>query len=107
MLIPRMAASTRRAVAVSASKRTVVYFCAMCHSINMISKSYKFRVYPTESQRNQLDVDFFAARWVYNRGLDMISSAYSERKERLSYVGVSRQLTVFKKREGCAWRRLS
>ena len=35
----------------------------------------------------------------------MISRAYSERKERLSYVDVSRQLTVFKKREGCAFLR--
>ena len=73
--------------------------------VTQISKSYKFRVYPTEAQRQQLDVDFLAARWVYNRGLDMISSAYSERKERLSYVDVSRQLTVFKKREGCAFLR--
>ena len=55
-----------------------------------ISKSYKFRVYPTESQRNQLDVDFLAARWVYNRGLDMISSAYAERKERINAVVESR-----------------
>ncbi len=73
--------------------------------VSTISKSYKFRVYPTEAQRCQLDTDFLAARWVYNRGLDMISRAYSERKERLSYVGVSRQLTAFKKREGCAFLR--
>ncbi len=73
--------------------------------VSTISKSYKFRVYPTVAQRRQLDVDFLAARWVYNRGLDMISRAYSERKERLSYVGVSRQLTAFKKRDGCAFLR--
>ena len=73
--------------------------------VSTISKAYKFRVNPTETQSAQIDRDFLAARWVYNRGLDMISRAYSERKERLSYVGVSRQLTVFKKREGCAFLR--
>ena len=73
--------------------------------VSTISKSYKFRAYPAEAQRRQLDVDFLAAHWVYNRGLGMISSAYSERKERLSYIGVSRQLTVFKKRDGCAFLR--
>lgn len=70
-----------------------------------ISKAYKFRVYPTDCQRQQLAVDFDAARWVYNRSLDLISRAYSERKERLSYVDISRQLTVFKKRDGCAFLR--
>jgi len=29
--------------------------------IAQISKTYKFRVYPTEAQRVQLDRDFFAA----------------------------------------------
>ena len=72
---------------------------------NSTSKAYRFRIYPTEAQRRQLDTDFAASRWVYNRSLAMISSAYSERKERLSYVDVSRQLTVFKKREGCAFLR--
>ena len=73
--------------------------------VTQISKAYKFRVYPSEAQRLRLESDFVAARWVYNRGLDMISRAYSERKERLSYVGVGRQLTAFKKREGCAFLR--
>lgn len=77
----------------------------MQHMIATISKSYKFRVYPTAAQVSQLGVDFQAARWVYNRGLDLISRAYSERKERLSYVDISRQLTIFKKREGCAFLR--
>lgn len=73
--------------------------------VSTISKAYKFRVYPTDSQRQQLAVDLDAARWVYNRSLDLISRAYSERKERLSYVDISRQLTVFKKREGCSFLR--
>lgn len=73
--------------------------------ITTISKSYKFRVYPTEVQCAQLDLDFFAARWAYNRSLDLISRAWTDRQERLSYVDISRQLTVFKKREGCAFLR--
>lgn len=68
-------------------------------------KAYKFRIYPTADQRQQLSVDFFAARWAYNRSLELISRAYTERKERMSYVDMSRQLTVFKKREGCAFLR--
>ena len=67
------------------------------HMVHTISKSYKFRVDPTETQRAQLERDFFAARWVYNRSLDLISRAYAERKERLSWVAVSRMLTEARK----------
>ena len=72
---------------------------------DLISKSYKFRAYPTEVQRAQRERDFFAARWVYNRSLDLISRAYTERQERITWVDVGRLLTVFKKREGGAFLR--
>jgi len=67
---------------------------------DLISKSYQFRVYPTLAQRQQLDVDFFASRWVYNRSLDLISRAYADRQERITWVDVSRLLTAFKQRPG-------
>lgn len=59
----------------------------------MITKSYKLRAYPTASQRSQFDRDFFAAHWVYNRSLDLISRAWGERNELLSWVDLSRMLT--------------
>jgi transposase len=36
----------------------------------MVDKAYRFRFYPTPSQRQQLAVDFGCARWAWNAALD-------------------------------------
>ena len=62
-------------------------------------KAYKFRFYPTAAQRHQLAVEFGNARFVWNRCLDMRSTAYKERQEKHNYVSLARQVTVWKKTE--------
>jgi putative transposase len=62
-------------------------------------RTYKLRAYPTPRQQRRLAREFGAARWVYNRGLEMISRAWRERQERITWVDVSRQLTKLKQTE--------
>ena len=39
-------------------------------------KAYKFRLYPTQTQIDQLEVEFGNARFVWNHALEMRSKAY-------------------------------
>lgn len=65
--------------------------------------AYKQRLYPTPDQEKLLAQFFGSARFVWNVGLEMISRAYSERGERLTYVDVSRQITQLKQAPEFAW----
>lgn len=62
-------------------------------------RAYKFRIYPNAAQRKQLAVEFGCARFVWNRCLDLRSTAYKERQEKHNYVSLGRQVTVWKKTE--------
>ncbi|MEW8046501.1 MAG: RNA-guided endonuclease TnpB family protein [Candidatus Thiodiazotropha sp.] len=66
-------------------------------------RAYKQRLYPSAGQTRLLAGYFGSARFVWNVGLEMISRAYSARGERLNYVDVSRQLTLFKRTPEFAW----
>lgn len=72
----------------------------LCYTFNMlVQRAYKFRFYPTASQRKKLAVEFGNARFVWNRCLDLRSKAWEERQERHNYVSLSRQVTDWKRRE--------
>lgn len=60
-------------------------------------KAYKFRIYPTAAQRKQLAVEFGCSRFVWNRCLELRSTAWKERQEKHNYVSLGRQVTVWKK----------
>ena len=62
-------------------------------------KAYKFRFTPTAAQRKQLAVEFGCARFVWNRCLDVRSTAWKERQEKQNYVSLGRQVTAWKKTE--------
>lgn len=62
-------------------------------------KAYKFRVYPTADQRQQLAIEFGNARFVWNRCLDLRSKAWEERQERNNYVSLNKQVTEWKRGE--------
>jgi putative transposase len=59
--------------------------------------AYKFRLYPTPTQKRQLAVEFGHARFVWNWALELRSKAYEERKEALNYIALSRKLTELKR----------
>lgn len=65
-------------------------------------KAYKFRFYPTATQRQQLAVEFGNARWVWNRCLDLRSKAWETDKTRHNYVSLNRQVTEWK-RSAAPW----
>jgi putative transposase len=64
--------------------------------------AYKFRLYPTPTQKRQLAVEFGHARFVWNWALELRNKAYEERKESLNYIALSKKLTQIKKNE-CPW----
>jgi len=66
-------------------------------SLAVISRSYRYRFYPTQKQVHQLAKEFGCARYVYNRALAYRSEAYKLRGERLNYVGLGKCVTDWKK----------
>ncbi|MBN2701115.1 MAG: transposase [Methylothermaceae bacterium] len=62
----------------------------------VVSKSYKFRFYPSSAQRQQLAKDFGCARFAWNYALERRTKAYQESGERLTGVDLSRELTKLK-----------
>lgn len=64
-----------------------------------IQRAYRFRFSPTAAQRRQLAVDFGCARWVWNHALARRTTAYRARKERLTGVDISREITQLKTTE--------
>lgn len=59
--------------------------------------SYKFRIYPTQEQKNLIQRTFGCCRFVYNYYLAKRSGAYNERKETINYVACSNDMTALKK----------
>lgn len=63
---------------------------------------YKYRVYPTESQKASLACAFGHSRFVYNYFLNRRSQAYRD-GEKLNYPSTSRELTSLKKTPEHIW----
>ena len=62
-----------------------------------INKGYKFRFYPTEEQKQQIEVNLNCQRYVWNGFLALKSFRYKEFKEIMSYNKMSTRLTQIKK----------
>lgn len=43
-----------------------------------MERGFKYRIYPNESQRNQIARTLGCCRFVYNRALDVKKSAYAK-----------------------------
>ncbi|WP_240761697.1 transposase [Nitrosococcus wardiae] len=65
-------------------------------------RAYKFRFYPTPTQKRQLTIEFGHTRFVWNWALETRTKAYKEHGESLNNLNLSRQLTELKKTE-CSW----
>lgn len=64
----------------------------------MTSKSYEFRIYPNEKQKEQLKNNFGCCRFVYNYYLQKRIKHYQETKRNLNYNSCSKDLTELKKK---------
>ncbi len=60
-------------------------------------KSFKYRLYPTKSQERRLQQTLDAARWVYNKTLEVRKAAWEQRQERLGLYATNKLLTGWKK----------
>lgn len=60
-------------------------------------KSYKYRIYPTKSQAQQLDRQFGMCRFVYNYCLDLQTKEYQSTKTKLSKYDLQKRITELKK----------
>ena len=69
-----------------------------------ITKAYKFRLYPTPEQVEQLSKEFGCARFVWNQGLIRREYAYQQWNVNLSSKhDISSQITALKKLESHQW----
>ncbi len=66
-------------------------------------RGFKFRFYPTSSQRLQLAQTFGCSRFVYNWALNLRSGSYQEKQESINYNQTSKLLTQLKKEEDRKW----
>ena len=67
-----------------------------------MEKGYKFRIYPTPSQVEQIEKTFGACRYVWNHMLELRDAAWRVNKTRLSSADLMRHLTTLKKTV-CPW----
>ena len=60
-------------------------------------KAYKYRIFPTNDQKDQLQRFFGVSRLVYNLGLETKTQAYAMRKKSISKYDLIKQLPELKK----------
>ena len=68
-----------------------------------VTKTYRYRYYPTRAQSEQLAHEFGCARFVWNWSLDLRIKAWQRRGESLNSVSVSRILTKLKPSRRYTW----
>lgn len=66
-------------------------------------KAYKYRIYPNKTQKEQIEKQFGACRFVYNWALEQKIKYYETEKKSLSCFAVTNQLAILKKAEGYEW----
>lgn len=66
-------------------------------------RAYKYRFYPTDSQKRELARTFGCARFVYNWALRLRTDAYYQQGENLSTHDLSARLTALKELPAYTW----
>ena len=68
-----------------------------------IKRTYRYRIYPNEAQKQELARTFGCSRWVYNWALETKTKAYYQDEESLSFTDLSSRLTSKKKEMETKW----
>ena len=68
-----------------------------------ILKSYRYRLEPTEEQKELLNKHFGSTRFVYNHFLNEKNNQYKETKKSDNYKKQAEKLTYLKNEEGTLW----
>lgn len=62
----------------------------------MISRAYRFRLYPNKEQQEQIEKTFVACRFVWNRCLEMRQAEYDVNKKTMSTTKMCNLITMLK-----------
>ena len=65
----------------------------------VVKRAYRYRFYPTDAQAVELSRTFGCVRLVYNRVLDVRTTAWSQDRRRVGYADTSALLTAWKRTE--------
>ena len=69
----------------------------------VVKRAYKYRFYPSPEQAAELSRTFGCVRLVWNKALDVRTTAWYQRRQRVSYVQSSAMLTEWKRSEDLAF----
>lgn len=69
----------------------------------VVRRAYKYRVYPTPGQAEQLSQTFGCVRYVYNRALAERHRAWTQEQRRVTHAETDRMLTGWKRDPETAW----
>lgn len=69
----------------------------------VVRRAYKYRVYPTPEQAEQLNRTFGCVRYVYNRALAERHRAWTQEQRRVTHAETDRMLTGWKREAETAW----
>ena len=69
----------------------------------MLNKCYKFRIYPTKTQEQQLAQFFGAKRWIYNHYLALNKERYRNKEKHLSNFDINLDITNLKTLPDTTW----
>lgn len=68
-----------------------------------MERGFKYRIYPNESQRDQIARTFGCCRFVYNRALDVKKTAYSETGKSIATNDLIKMLPAWKRNPETSW----
>jgi len=68
-----------------------------------VTKTFKYRIYPTKDQETLLAKHFGSKRFVYNHFLNERKELYLKNKTTLNYYDNAKSLTALKKEEQYEW----
>jgi putative transposase len=71
--------------------------------VKMVKRAYKYRFYPTSEQAAELSRTFGCVRKVYNLALEARTTAWDQRRERVTYRQSSALLTQWKRSDDLAY----
>ena len=71
--------------------------------VKLVKRAYRYRFYPTPGQAAELERTFGCVRKVWNLALDARTTAWYQRRERVTYVQSSAMLTEWKRSEDLAY----
>ena len=69
----------------------------------MIHKAYKYRIYPTNEQKQQIAMHIGCGRYIYNYALDLKIKSYQVDKKTLSRFDIQKNIPILKSNEDTCW----